>query len=415
VAFFWDVRTWAHLSGGLALFGALLVILMFHPGVGGWSVLPSLRYLPFVLYGLAFVLGAVFTQSRVSFVALLLWIVFALTDYNCFVLDDEARGQATIFLSSLYVAWFCALFYRFDERGVFTATGALRGLLILSALLVILLLPALPDISRRLAAPEAGLLRPFSESIRVPRVAVIAFAAGLPFLLCRKPRESPVTGVMYALTVLFVLAGLSFAVSDANGRSGLMLLMSGAGVLLLWSVLESSWRNANMDELTDLPGRRRLRHHLGRLPGGYALAVVDIDHFKKINDRYGHEVGDQVLRWIAATLASHEAGTAYRYGGEEFVLVCEDGTPREIKEDLDDLREAIGGGSFFLRAPDRPRRKPEKAVPARRGGRREKVRVTVSIGFARAGDKHRSAQEVLEAADRQLYRAKKRGRNRVCG
>ena len=404
-----------HAIGGLILFTILLVLLAFHSAVSDWMSFPSVRYLPFVLYVLVFTLGILFAQNRASFIAVLLWIIVALTDHACFVLPDAARGQATVFLSSLYVAWFCALFYRFDERGVFTATGVMRGLLILSALLVILLLPAIPDISCRLAAPSAGLLRPVGGVVRVPRVAVLSFMVSLPFLLWRKPHESPVMGLMYALTVLFVLTGLCFAVSAGSrgqARAGLTIFMSGAGVLLIWSVLESSWRNANIDELTDLPGRRRLKHHLARLGDDYALAIADIDHFKKINDRYGHDVGDQVLRWIAAVLNRHEAGKAYRFGGEEFVIVCEDGTPKEIKADLDDLRETISAKAFLLRGPDRPRKKPASA-PTR--SNREAVTVTISIGFARCSAKHPTVHDVQEAADKQLYRAKKRGRNQVCG
>jgi len=415
MAFCLSVKTILQVFTGLALFAGLIVLLTVHDNAGAWSQTPALRYVPYVIFALAFALGAFFTQSRVSFIAILLWIVTLLTDHACFNSEDPARAGATVFFASLYLPWVCALFYRFDERGLFTKSGALRGLLILSALLVILLLPAIPDISRRIAAPGSRLLRPVGGAVGVPFVAVGAFVAGLPFLVLRKPHESPLMGLLLALTALYGLAGLSFAVADGPARTGLLLFMAAAGALLLWSVLESSWRNANIDELTDLPGRRRLKHHLNRLGKAYVLAMADIDHFKKINDRYGHDVGDQVLRYVAGSLKQNHAGVAYRFGGEEFVIVCDRGSVREIKQDLEELRETIAARRFLLRAPGRPRKKPEAPGPATRPRRKDVVKVTISIGMARPTKTRNTPQAVLEAADKQLYKAKRTGRNRVCG
>jgi GGDEF domain-containing protein len=104
-------------------------------------------------------------------------------------------------------------------------------------------------------------------------------------------------------------------------QSGI-LLMAG-GVVLSLSVLEQSYSMAYRDELTGLPGRRALMHDLADLVGGtYTVAMVDVDHFKRFNDKHGHDVDDQVLRLVAAKLeAGRGGGKAYRYGGEEFTLL----------------------------------------------------------------------------------------------
>ena len=98
--------------------------------------------------------------------------------------------------------------------------------------------------------------------------------------------------------------------------------MATAGLILVGSIIENSYLLAYHDELTTLPARRAFNEALLRLEDSYAVAVVDIDHFKKFNDTYGHETGDQVLRLVAAKLATVTGGgRAYRVGGEEFSIL----------------------------------------------------------------------------------------------
>src|SRR2546425_12372063 len=88
--------------------------------------------------------------------------------------------------------------------------------------------------------------------------------------------------------------------------------------MLVVSLIETSHHMAYNDPLTGLPGRRALDEALGRLGGQYAIAMVDIDHFKRFNDEHGHDVGDQLLRKIGVALEMvGGGGRAYRYGGEE--------------------------------------------------------------------------------------------------
>src|SRR3990167_5951921 len=106
---------------------------------------------------------------------------------------------------------------------------------------------------------------------------------------------------------------------DAPGAFG--AFMAAAGAIMLVSLLQESHRLAFRDELTGLPSRRALEEGLHGLGPAHAIAMVDVDHFKKFNDTHGHDIGDQVLRLVAAQLRKiGGGGKAYRYGGEEFTL-----------------------------------------------------------------------------------------------
>ena len=188
--------------------------------------------------------------------------------------------------------------------------------------------------------------------------------------------------------------------------------LSTAGLILVLAVLESAYAMAYRDELTGLPARRALNDLLAGLGDRYTVAMVDIDHFKQINDRYGHDVGDQVLRMVASRLErAADRGRVFRYGGEEFTVVFPDRSVEQTSATLETLRREIADSSFTLRGADRPKRKPKRLRPAR--GPRKDLSVTVSIGAAEPSERHPTPDEVIRAADRALYRAKDGGRNRI--
>ncbi len=191
-----------------------------------------------------------------------------------------------------------------------------------------------------------------------------------------------------------------------------------AAALILGSgILEGSYAVAYHDELTGLPGRRAYNRLAKRLSGVYAIAVVDIDHFKSFNDTYGHDVGDQVLRMVAGRLAEVTGtGKAFRMGGEEFAIVFPFSSAEEAIDHLEIMREDIELTPFMVRGPDRSRReRPERRRqhdPRRNRERMISTNVTVSMGIAdaRVADE---PEDVMLAADRALYQAKEGGRNQV--
>ena len=190
-------------------------------------------------------------------------------------------------------------------------------------------------------------------------------------------------------------------------------LFIGAGAAaLVAAILQDTFRLAFRDELTGLPSRRALNERLLTLGARYTIAMVDVDHFKQFNDVYGHELGDHVLRMVAAKLRSvGGGGRAYRYGGEEFTLVFSGRRIPDAWPQLEALRERIGAHPMILRVPQ-----PGLEDAAKLGSKsrdRQGIYVTVSIGVAERNARNATAGSVLRAADRALYRAKDRGRDRV--
>ena len=183
------------------------------------------------------------------------------------------------------------------------------------------------------------------------------------------------------------------------------------------------------DELTSLPGRRRLEEQLLGMGPAFTIAMVDVDHFKKFNDTHGHDVGDQVLRMVGARLADVTGGgRAYRYGGEEFSILFPDKTVEQTLPHLENVRTAIENYVLISRTKDRRQAERDREdrrmksgedsdSTSRAAGRNmteaEPLSVTISIGVAERNRRLHTPAAVLRAADEALYRAKHAGRNRV--
>jgi diguanylate cyclase (GGDEF)-like protein len=265
-----------------------------------------------------------------------------------------------------------------------------------------------------------------STPIILPRSAWAVADTGavllcMRFLLNRKPLNS---ALLWSLTSFF----LALRVAAATRTS--MAYWLATACILATAVIENSYLLAYHDELTTLPSRRAFNDALLRLKSPYSIAVVDIDHFKRFNDTYGHDTGDQVLRMVAANLGSVTGGgKAYRCGGEEFNILFPGKTTAEVLPHLQKLRETVEKSEFRMRGNDRrqvprgpdrrnqrSRARARKADAIRRlaeGKPSSVLSVTISIGVATAAAERSGPETVLESADRALYRAKANGRNRV--
>lgn len=402
----------------LSLFVGLAAAIAFSPSSVFWATYPTVQALPYVVYAVSFVLGAFFIQSRVSFMSVLLAMVTLVLDRAFFVRPVPGHGEIVVFLASVYIAPLMTLFYHLSERGIMTTYGLVRIVIVLSAIIVLIVVPRIDYFAEAAVDMESLFWGPISEQVPVSLFGLACFLCCAPFLLIRNKQESPLLGRNLACVLLFVFAALnchSTLWSIDKARAVLLTFMAGAGFTLMWAVLESSWRHANIDELTELPGRRTLKHHMARLGSTYAMAVLDVDFFKKINDRYGHDTGDQVLRFIAARLKRFTAGRAYRYGGEEFVLVFEGDQSDVAVDTAEEIRKSIEDSKFIVRAPNRPRKRPAESSES--GGQTvdykdRRIGITVSLGVATSRN-YSSPHDVLQAADKALYRAKKDGRNCV--
>lgn len=190
-------------------------------------------------------------------------------------------------------------------------------------------------------------------------------------------------------------------------------VMSSLSMLMLVSaVAHEAYQMAFRDELTGLPGRRALNDRLERLGRSYVIAMADVDHFKKFNDTHGHDVGDQVLRLVAAQLRKiGGGGKAYRHGGEEFTLVFPGKSLAECLPHLEVVRQAIEVYRIQLRDKQQRPQDDKQGRQRRAGARASEVSVTVSMGVAERGQEQSRPEEVIKAADKALYSAKSAGRN----
>ncbi|GMR13129.1 MAG: GGDEF domain-containing protein [Gemmatimonadota bacterium] len=210
------------------------------------------------------------------------------------------------------------------------------------------------------------------------------------------------------------LVSLLMALAVANDPVASSVHLMGAGLVLAMAVVEKSYAMAYHDELTGLPARRALWQDLEAAGTTYTVAMVDIDYFKKFNDRHGHDVGDQVLMMVASQLATVSGGgRAFRYGGEEFTVLFPGKSRKEAMPYLEELRAKVEESRFSVRRRGRPRKKPSGAKTARARKPAGKLQVTVSIGVAERTNTQSTPQRVVKSADRALYRAKRDGRNRV--
>ena len=255
---------------------------------------------------------------------------------------------------------------------------------------------------------NGGLIAGTSELLTSPDLGRLVFLiAGAFIALAYAARHSTFEG-----SLLWVTAASALALLAWKGPHAATLAFAAAQLVLLIGLVEDSYRLAYHDELTSLPGRRALEEALRTLDGNYSIAMVDVDHFKRFNDRHGHAAGDQALRMVAAELQKvGRGGKAYRYGGEEFAILFPGTSPSEASEPLETVCKAIADRRFAIRSSDRPRKKPD---PPRKSSRPPKlISVSVSIGFAGPSARNSGSDAVLRAADRALYRAKNKGRNRV--
>lgn len=300
-----------------------------------------------------------------------------------------------------------ALLALMRDRGVFTFRGLSQlGFVLAQPLVVSILLEFRPEATAslfgadRLQTAGVGWVLNAMLPIYAGSVALAVTAAVL--------RRSPVEkGFVWALVACSLAAGA------LPGSPLVTFYLTAAGLILGLSVVEISYSMAYRDELTGLPARRALPEALESLGSRYSIAMVDVDHFKRFNDRHGHDVGDQVLRMVAGLLKRVSGGgRPFRYGGEEFTVVFHGKSRDDALPHLEDIRGEIESYGFTVRGRGRPRKKPVNGRLEKTRGRR-RLKVTVSIGVAERSGKSPTAEQVLTAADRALYRAKRAGRNRV--
>lgn len=244
----------------------------------------------------------------------------------------------------------------------------------------------------------------------LPQAGMAASALGLLAALAAWfARRLPIDLGFAGAIAAFAIAAANVATHDVYAA-----FIAAGALILIVAVLQDTFRMAFRDELTALPSRRALNENLAGLGRHYTLAMIDVDHFKKINDVHGHDTGDQVLKMVAAHLAQTGGGSsAYRYGGEEFAVLFPGKSTQDALPYLEGLRKNIADYKMAMRSGDRAAdgKAAKKNGGARRAGKT--VSVTISIGVAERNERLPTPEDVMQAADKALYRAKRGGRNRI--
>jgi diguanylate cyclase (GGDEF)-like protein len=358
------------------------------------ATIPVLAYIT-ILFGL--IITLCFNRSRAFFI--LLTILLSQLEKFAYIPDYIDRTVAlpgiysmVSLLLPLNFLWFSSI----SERGILSPSGKRCFTFLCSQLLFAAGLVLSGDKEIFIELDKRFLNWSFMPPTPLPDIAVVAFIiTGLLLLVKRRK-----TDAHFKTTMLCALVVIAFARHFDHLPAVTSLFYTAAGLIIIVSVIQDYYFKAYLDELTGLPARRSLNEELMRLEGSYVIAMVDVDFFKKFNDTYGHDAGDDVLRFIAGIMKNFKDGKSFRYGGEEFTLLFSGKTIDEVLSCLEGLRGQIAQTPFMLRGGGKQ-------------GKNRNLHVTVSIGVAEANDKLKTWEDVIKAADAALYRAKEKGRNCV--
>jgi diguanylate cyclase (GGDEF)-like protein len=362
-------------------------------------------FYPIVVFGLGFLLALRFQRSRL----VLALLVLAFVEWG---LDRTRTGDVGRFVwqaAAVLLPLNLAAVMLMSERGIFTRTGLARIAILLAQVGGVA--AAARHAPSRAAAIVSYQALPGDWFAWTPlaQIPLLAFLAGATLIITGLVLQASPTGRAFLWAIVAAFLGLH----SVDTPVAATIYGSTAGLILVVAVIEASYLMAYQDGLTGLPARRALTEALNQMNGRFTIAMVDVDHFKKLNDRYGHDVGDQVLRMLASRLAAvSNGGRAFRYGGEEFAILFPGDGVEECLSELETLRLSVAESKFTVRRRLQRRRKPPKGNNGGSKGRPQ-IAVTVSIGAAESNGRQDSPELVVQAADRALYRAKDAGRNRV--
>ncbi len=420
------MRVWSKTTlKALLVPGGVLLLAVAVLLYSGWLTLalPALAFLYYCALIGGMLLAWRFHSSRIFFALVVLFLFQeAIVLFGNGLVAPGTPGGTALLAASVLVPLNFVLIALMHERGFTTSSAAPVGMLLFVQAVIVAVMCRVAEGSSSISP------RPhrFATVATLPTYALVAFATAGVFLLVRflLTRKHLDSALFWSLSAFFL--ALHFV---AIPRISIVYSATAACILGA-SIIENSYLLAYHDELTTLPSRRAFNDALLRLQHPYSIAVVDIDHFKRFNDTYGHDTGDQVLRLVAAGLSRVTGGgQTYRCGGEEFNILFPGKTTSEVVDHLEKLRAAIEFSEFRVRSGDRRQtpRGPDRRGDKPRGRPRKgdvirdlaqdkppaPLSVTVSIGVATSAKAESHPDLVLQAADKALYRAKANGRNRV--
>ncbi len=345
--------------------------------------------------GLALLLALGFHRNRA--VLILAVLTCAAAAVSGFIANEQAaRGYDA---ARMFAPWLLLAIAAMPERGLLARRNLALMACVGIAIWLTVASPAHVWPSLQSALP-LGML-PWSPGTVAATLTFIAAALCLVrWVLIGAPMEAGL-GV--------VLAFAASALLPITHIDGARIAFALAGVAAMIAVLFASYRMAFVDALSRLPNRRALDESLARMSGTFAIAMIDIDHFKQFNDTHGHDAGDKVLQSVAQQIRHTSGARAFRYGGEEFCMLFTGARARDAEKSCEEARKRVESTRVRIRSVPSKKRQGQAVRKADAAD----VHVTVSIGIASRDARSEAVGDVLKAADQALYRAKAKGRNRV--
>ncbi len=368
-----------------------------------------LPYLPFVIFITGMVLSWTFHHSREFNLFLLFAIIYIALNKYIWTPEEKIDFQfAHLLLVSLIPINYllnCLL----KDRGILNRYGIRRFVILAVQLYFIawVLENPLPQLKEILSAVyfkhSIFKLTPITQ----PLLIALAITYIVVFIQLLKTSSILIAGIFSSL--IAITTALHFYQEPQLA----IIFTLFAGLLILMSITINAYSLAYLDELTNLPSRRALTQNISTLGKRYCIAMVDIDHFKKFNDKYGHDIGDQVLKKLASQLRKVTGGKVFRYGGEEFTILFPNKDLHEARLFCNELCRDVANNPFVLRSKKRPKTKQQNSNIKHNQDKDILLTVTISIGLAERSEDLINENEVIKQADNALYKAKKKGRNQV--
>ncbi|HQM85947.1 MAG TPA: GGDEF domain-containing protein [bacterium] len=358
-----------------------------------------LKLSPQIIYaaaGLAFLICLRFNKSRVAFMLFLILLWFFKDNPGFVSKIPENEFMFFITFNVLYIT-------TSKERGILSIHGLKKVLFIVSQFWLIYYFTIYQPTYYNQSANSVIKTIQFMMGMQFHFLPFVML--GLAVVRNIFSDKSYEVSTALGISIAFlILTTLKIDLSSLNLLTGFALIFTG--------ILSSIYSTSYTDELTGLPARRAYNEYTSALGAKYAIAMTDIDHFKKFNDTYGHDTGDEVLKLVAKVISSvGGGGKAFRFGGEEFVIVFSGKTKEETAEHLENIREKLQNTPFTVR--NRKNRSKYKKTGKKSSNDSSKtVKITMSIG-ASDSRAEKTVAKVMKKADQQLYKAKKTGRNKV--